>query len=146
MGKIKVTEKKGDEGSTKEVGAVVATKKGSKKKVVSVILAIESTFNNTKAVVSDLKGNVLFWSSAGSLGFRGAKKGTPFAASKVGEVLAEKATMAGVKDCHVLVKGVGSGREPLIRSFVATGIELLSIKDQTPVPHNGPKAKKPRRV
>jgi small subunit ribosomal protein S11 len=110
------------------------------------MLAIESTFNNTKAVVSDLKGNVLFWSSSGSLGFKGAKKGTPFAASKVGEILAEKATTAGIKEVHAVVTGVGSGREPLIRSFVATGIELLSIKDRTPVPHNGPKPKKPRRV
>lgn len=118
----------------------------AKKKVTSAMLSIEATFNNTKAVVGDLKGNVLFWSSSGSLGFKGAKKGTPFAASKVGEILAEKATTAGIKDVKVVVKGVGSGREPLIRAFVATGIELVSIKDRTPVPHNGPKAKKPRRV
>jgi small subunit ribosomal protein S11 len=118
----------------------------AKKKITTSVLAIEATFNNTKAVVSDVKGNVLFWSSSGSLGFKGAKKGTPFAASKVGEVLAEKATTAGIKECSVVVKGVGSGREPLIRAFVAQGIELLAIKDQTPVPHNGPKAKKPRRV
>lgn len=123
-----------------------ATARAPKKKLTTATLAIEATFNNTKAVVSDVKGNVLFWSSSGSLGFKGAKKGTPFAASKVGEVLAEKAMTAGVKEAHVLVKGVGSGREPLIRAFIAPGIELLSIKDQTPVPHNGPKPKKPRRV
>lgn len=123
-----------------------ALSRTAKKKITTVVLSIEATFNNTKAVVSDTKGNVLFWSSSGSLGFKGAKKGTPFAASKVGEVLAEKATAAGIKEVRVVVKGVGSGREPLIRSFVATGIELLSVKDQTPVPHNGPKAKKPRRV
>ncbi|MEK7228228.1 MAG: 30S ribosomal protein S11 [Patescibacteria group bacterium] len=123
-----------------------ATAKTSKKKVVTCMLSIESTFNNTKAVVSDLKGNVIFWSSSGSLGFKGAKKGTPFAASKVGEVLAEKAVAAGIKEVHAVVTGVGSGREPLIRAFVALGIELLSIKDRTPVPHNGPKPKKPRRV
>jgi small subunit ribosomal protein S11 len=117
-----------------------------KKKLTTAMLAIEATFNNTKAVVSDLKGNVLFWSSSGSLGFKGAKKGTPFAASKVGEVLAEKAVTIGIKEVNVQVKGVGSGREPLIRAFVAPGIELLSIKDLTPVPFNGPKAKKPRRV
>lgn len=143
MAKAKVTEKKVEGGATKEVRS---TSKSSKKKAVTVILAIESTFNNTKAVVTDMKGNALFWSSAGSLGFKGAKKGTPFAAGKVGETLGEKATAIGVKECHVLVKGVGSGREPLIRSFIVGGIELLSIKDQTPVPHNGPKAKKPRRV
>ncbi len=123
-----------------------ASARTSKKKVVTCMLSIESTFNNTKAVVSDLKGNVLFWSSSGSLGFKGAKKGTPFAASKVGEILAEKATALGIKEVHAVVTGVGSGREPLIRSFVAPGIELLSIKDRTPVPHNGPKPKKPRRV
>ena len=123
-----------------------STARAPKKKVVTCILSIESTFNNTKAVISDLKGNVLFWSSSGSLGFKGAKKGTPFAASKVGEVLAEKAGIAGIKEVHAVVTGVGSGREPLIRAFVALGIELLSIKDRTPVPHNGPKPKKPRRV
>lgn len=123
-----------------------ATARAPKKKLTSCILSIESTFNNTKAVVSDTKGNVLFWSSSGSLGFKGAKKGTPFAAAKVGEVLAEKAVAAGIKEAYAVVKGVGSGREPLIRSFIAPGIDLLSIKDQTPVPHNGPKPKKPRRV
>ncbi len=123
-----------------------ATSRAPKKKLTTCILAIESTFNNTKAVVSDTKGNVLFWSSSGSLGFKGAKKGTPFAAAKVGEILAEKAVAAGIKEVHAVVKGVGSGREPLIRSFVAPGIDLLSVKDQTPVPHNGPKPKKPRRV
>lgn len=117
-----------------------------KKKITTCILAIEATFNNTKAVVTDVKGGTLFWSSSGSLGFKGAKKGTPFAASKVGEVLAEKATALGIKECRVLVKGVGSGREPVIRAFVAPGITVLGIKDQTPVPHNGPKPKKPRRV
>lgn len=133
-------------------GQIIETKTGRqgarvlKKKLTLAHLSIEATFNNTKAVVSDTKGNVLFWSSSGSLGFKGAKKGTPFAASKVGEVLAEKATAIGIKEVNVIVKGVGSGREPLIRAFVAPGIELLSIKDQTPVPHNGPKQKKPRRV
>lgn len=144
MGKKRIATQEGqlvDTGARARQGARVP-----KKKLITCILAIEATFNNTKAVVSDQKGNVLFWSSAGSLGFKGAKKGTPFAASKVGEVLAEKATVAGIKEVNVLVKGVGSGREPLIRAFVAPGIELLSIKDQTPVPHNGPKAKKPRRV
>ena len=123
-----------------------ATSRTPKKKLTTAMLSIEATFNNTKAVVSDTKGNILFWSSSGSLGFKGAKKGTPFAASKVGEVLAEKAAAAGIKEVNVVVKGVGSGREPLVRGFVSSGIELLSIKDRTPVPHNGVKAKKPRRV
>jgi small subunit ribosomal protein S11 len=88
----------------------------------------------------------LFWSSSGSLGFKGAKKGTPFAASKVGDLIGGKAAAIGVKDADVVVLGVGSGRELAIRSFMAHGIEINGISDATPVPHNGPKAKKPRRV
>ncbi len=144
MGKKRITNQEGQlvDANRGRGGAARTTKK----KLTIGMLAIEATFNNTKAVVSDPKGNVLFWSSAGSLGFKGAKKGTPFAASKVGEILAEKATAAGIKEVSVVVTGVGSGREPLIRAFIGGGIELLSIKDRTPVPHNGPKAKKPRRV
>jgi small subunit ribosomal protein S11 len=123
-----------------------AKAKGPKKKVTSGILYIDATFNNTKVLFADKIGNTLFWSSAGSMGFRGAKKGTPFAASKVGDIIGSKALTAGVKDADVVVLGVGSGREPAIRAFMAHGIEITSIKDATPVPHNGPKAKKPRRV
>ena len=113
---------------------------------MSGTLHIEATFNNTKVVFSDKNGNSLFWSSSGSLGFKGAKKGTPFAASKVGETVGEKAAALGIKDADVIVKGVGSGREPAIRGFMSHGMEITGIKDATPVPHNGPKAKKPRRV
>jgi small subunit ribosomal protein S11 len=120
--------------------------KTPKKKVVSGVLHIDATFNNTKVLFSDKIGNTLFWSSAGSLGFKGAKKGTPFAASKVGDLIGGKAAELGVKDADVVVLGVGSGREPAIRAFMAHGIEITSILDATPVPHNGPKAKKPRRV
>ena len=120
--------------------------KTAKKKVISGVLHIDATFNNTKVLFSDKIGNTLFWSSAGSLGFRGAKKGTPFAASKVGDLIGSKAIQMGVKDADVVVLGVGSGREPAIRAFMAHGIEITSIQDARPVPHNGPKAKKPRRV
>lgn len=120
--------------------------KTPKKKVISGILSIDATFNNTKVLFADKMGNTLFWSSAGSLGFKGAKKGTPFAASKVGDVIGSKAAVLGVKDADVVVLGVGSGREPAIRAFMAHGIEITSVADATPVPHNGPKAKKPRRV
>ncbi len=127
-----------------------ATKKASlktpKKKVISAVLSIDATFNNTKVLLADKAGNTLFWSSAGSLGFRGAKKGTPFAASKVGDIIGNKAAILGVKDVNIVVMGVGSGREPAIRAFMAHGMEVTSIADATPVPHNGPKAKKPRRV
>lgn len=117
-----------------------------KKKIVEGTLHIEATFNNTKIVVSDKSGNTLFWTSSGALGFKGAKKGTPFAASKGGTVLGEKAKALGIKEVDVIVKGVGSGREPAIRAFMAFDIEISGIKDVTPVPHNGPKPKKPRRV
>ncbi len=120
--------------------------KGLKKKVTSGILYIESTYNNTKLTLTDTKGDVMTWSTSGSLGFKGAKKGTPFAAGKIAEVLGEKAAQAGVKEVKIIVKGVGSGREAAIRSFAAYGIEITSLEDQTPVPHNGPKAKKPRRI
>lgn len=120
--------------------------KTPKKKVISGILSIDATFNNTKVLFADKAGNTLFWSSAGSLGFKGAKKGTPFAAGKVGDVIGSRAEVLGVKDADVVVRGVGSGREPAIRAFMAHGIEITSVADATPVPHNGPKAKKPRRV
>jgi len=123
-----------------------APSKTPKKKIASGVLHIDATFNNTKVLFSDKSGNTVCWASAGSLGFKGAKKGTPFAASKVGDVVGGKVALLGVKDADVVVLGVGSGREPAIRAFMAHGIEITSIQDATPVPHNGPKAKKPRRV
>jgi small subunit ribosomal protein S11 len=152
MGKTKTTTesestKKSESAAATEAKAVSATSsKSSKKKITAGIVHIDATFNNTKVLFSDKLGNALFASSSGALGFKGAKKGTPFAASKVGDVIGEKAEAIGVKEADVIVKGVGSGREPVIRAFMAHGIEINSIKDKTPVPHNGPKAKKPRRV
>jgi small subunit ribosomal protein S11 len=110
------------------------------------VLHVQSTYNNTKVVLADEKGNSVALSSAGALGFKGAKKGTPFAAAKIGEVLADKAIAMGVKEVGVVVKGTGSGRESVIRSFISKGISVDSIIDKTPVAHNGPKPKKPRRI
>lgn len=118
----------------------------SKKKVEVGMLFIQSTYNNTKLVLTDNRGSVVATSSSGSIGFKGAKKGTPFAAAKVGEIIGGKAGVIGMKEVVVIVKGVGSGRESAIRGFISKGINLTSIKDVTPVPHNGPKPKKPRRV
>jgi small subunit ribosomal protein S11 len=148
MATKKITTESTKETLEKSEGAapVAVAPKTAKKKITSGVLHIEATFNNTKVLFSDKGGNTLFWSSAGSLGFRGAKKGTPFASGKVGEIIGAKAAALGVKDADVVVLGVGSGREPAIRAFMAHGIEITSIKDATPVPHNGPKAKKPRRV
>lgn len=120
--------------------------KVSRRHFDSGILYIESTFNNTKLTLTDNKSNTLAWSSSGSLGFRGAKKGTPFAAAKVGETLSLKAQTLGIKEVKVVVKGVGSGRESAIRGFISKGINLTTIQDKTPVPHNGPKPPKPRRT
>ncbi|MEN9881258.1 MAG: hypothetical protein RLZZ308_441 [Candidatus Parcubacteria bacterium] len=120
--------------------------KAIKKKIVDGTLYVESTYNNTRLSLSDKTGNVLAWSSSGALGFKGAKKGTPFAASKIGELIGEKAQQIGVKQVDVIVKGVGSGRESAIRSFSAFGVDIVSIIDKTPVPHNGPKPPKPRHV
>lgn len=118
----------------------------SKKRVEAGILHVQSTYNNTKVMLSDKNGNALMWGSSGAAGFRGAKKGTPFAAAKVGETLALRAQALGLKEIDVIVKGVGSGRESAIRGFVSKGFTITSIKDETPVPFNGPQPKKPRRV
>lgn len=117
-----------------------------KKKIVEGTLYVESSYNNTRLSLADRFGNILAWSSSGSLGFKGAKKGTPFAASKIGELIGEKAQQVGLKEVNVIVKGVGSGRESAIRGFSTFGVEVVSIIDKTPVPHNGPKARKPRHV
>lgn len=145
MGKVKIAKKEVPtpelESRSENVG-----KEKSKKKINSGILYVESTFNNTRVSLTDTQGNVLLWSSSGALGFKGAKKGTPFAAAKIGETLGQKALDLGLKEISVIVKGVGSGRESAIRGFISKGFIINSIKDATPVPHNGPKPKKPRRV
>ncbi len=120
--------------------------KAIKKKIVEGTLFVESSYNNTRLSLSDKSGNIIAWSSSGALGFKGAKKGTPFAASKIGELIGERAQQFGIKSVDVIVKGVGSGRESAIRGFSTFGIDIVSIIDKTPVPHNGPKARKPRHI
>ncbi len=117
-----------------------------KKKITSGVLHIQSTYNNTLLSLTDENGNVVISSSSGALGFKGAKKGTPFAASKVAELIADKAKLAGLKEVGVVIKGVGAGRESAMRAFAARGFDFLFIRDATPIPHNGPKPRKPRRV
>lgn len=107
---------------------------------------ISSSYNNTIITLTDNRGNVLSWTSAGSIGFKGTKKATPFAASKVAEGLAQTARKLGIEKVQVLIKGVGSGRESAIRSLVARGLDVISIKDITPIPHNGCRPPKVRRV
>lgn len=117
-----------------------------KKKLSEGEVHVQSTYNNTLITITDTKGNVVMSSSSGSLGFSGAKKGTPYAATKVAEFLGEKSKAIGIQKFNVLVKGVGAGREAAIRSFAAQGFDLGFIRDITPIPHNGPRPKKPRRV
>ncbi len=141
MGKKRIVKKGGE---SEQKGA--STKKLSRKKLDAGILYVQSTYNNTQVLLTDTKGNAIMASSAGALGFKGAKKGTPFAAAKIGETLAEKAEQLGLKEIDVVVKGTGSGREAAVRGFTARGIQIRAVKDVTPVPFNGQKARKPRRV
>jgi len=124
--------------------------KGKKKKIKRQIAVgrayIQATYNNTLITLTDQNGNALYTSSAGQVGFKGPKKSTPYAASIIVRNAAEKVAPYGLKEVHVFVKGVGSGRESAIRALNANGINVLSIKDVTPIPHNGCRSKKTRRV
>lgn len=127
--------------------ASAAPKKRKKRaSVVSGVAHIQSTFNNTIVSITDKKGNVIAWGSAGGAGFKGTKKSTPFAASVAAKNAADKAKNYGMKEVDVFVHGIGSGRESAIRALHAEGIDILSIKDITPVPHNGCRASKARRM
>lgn len=132
--------------AAKEAPKKEAAVKAPKRKVDTGILYVQSTYNNTLCIITDPSGNALAQSSAGALGFKGAKKGTPFAAAKVGEILADKAKLMGMKEVSVIIKGTGSGRESAVRSFITKGISISGVKDVTPVPHNGPRPPRPRRV
>jgi len=121
-------------------------KKKEKKSVFEGKVFIQATFNNTIVTITDLNGNALSWASAGGLGFRGAKKSTPFAAQTTAETAVQKAMDYGLREVHVLVKGPGVGRESAIRSLGALGLRVRSIKDVTPIPHNGCRPRKSRRV
>jgi small subunit ribosomal protein S11 len=109
-------------------------------------LNILATFNNTLLTLTDPKGNTLIAASSGAIGFKGSRKSTPFAAAKVGETIGEKAQQMGMKDAEVIIRGVGAGRESALRAFAGKGIAITKITDSTPVPHNGPRPPKPRRV
>lgn len=107
---------------------------------------IKISYNNTIITVTDEKGNVIAWASAGSLGFKGPKKATPFAAARVAEAVMEKLKKTGLEEVEIYVRGIGGGRESAIRAFAARGLNISLIKDTTPIPHNGPTPPKPRRV
>lgn len=122
------------------------TRRRDRKNIEKGQAHIASTFNNTMVTLTDMSGNVISWASAGQLGFRGSRKSTPFAAQEAAEEAANKAKEHGLKSVEVFVKGPGSGREAAIRSLQASGLEVTMIKDVTPIPHNGCRPPKRRRV
>jgi len=125
---------------------VAKAKRKVKKTVYEGNVYIQATFNNTIVTVTDLAGNAVSWASAGGLGFRGAKKSTPYAAQTAAETAAKKAMDYGLREVHVFVKGPGVGRESAIRSLGVLGLKVRSIRDVTPIPHNGCRPRKTRRV
>ena len=124
----------------------VRTKKKEKKNIANGVVHIQSTFNNTIVTITDPAGNVVSWSSAGQQGFKGSRKSTPFAAQLTAEDAAKKAMEHGMRNVEVYVKGPGAGRESALRSLQAAGFTVLAIKDVTPIPHNGCRPPKRRRV
>lgn len=129
-----------------EKTAPARVKRKEKKNIVSGVAHVNSTFNNTMITISDAQGNVVAWSSAGLMGFKGSRKSTPYAAQMAAEDAGRKAQEHGMKDLEVWVKGPGSGRESALRGLQSAGFNIRSIKDITPVPHNGCRPPKRRRV
>jgi len=147
MGKKRVAKKGFSDKSAAGGAGAGASGKLSRKKLDAGTLFIQATYNNTKALLADTKGATVVWSSSGALGFKGARKGTPFAAAQVGEQLGEKAHTLGTKEVNIILRGVGSGRESCIRGFLArSGATVNVIEDRTPIPFNGPRPPKSRRV
>jgi small subunit ribosomal protein S11 len=149
MGKKRVAVKSKDElikeaERLEKIGKEIKLK--SPKRVLEGKVYIFSSYNNTIITLTDSKGNVLYWTSAGKVGFSGTKKGTPYAASKAAEGAAEAAKQIGFEKVEVLIKGVGVGRESALRTLGAKGLNIVSIKDITPIPHDGPRPPKVRRV
>lgn len=139
-------EKKAEVEKKDEEKIIKKKSKKIKRQVLKGKANVKCTYNNTVISITDQSGNVLGWASSGLLGFRGAKKATPYAATQVVGNVAEKVKKYGVQELEVYVRGVGSGREASIRALANRGFELILIKDKTPVPHNGCRPKKPRRV
>ncbi|MDP3792992.1 MAG: 30S ribosomal protein S11 [bacterium] len=136
----------GDTAGTEQQAADSVSKKSIKKQVINGIAYISVSYNNTMVTITDLKGEVLAWSSSGSLGFKGTKKSTPYAANMVARDCVEKSKKYGLNSLKIVVKGIGPGREASMRGLAGTGLNILSIMDATPIAHNGVRAKKPRRV
>lgn len=132
--------------TTSAAPATKTKKKKMKRTVLKGIAHIKATFNNTSITITDLNGETICWDTAGTIGYKGARKSTPFAAQKAAEAVGIKAIKCGMKEVEVRVKGPGSGRESAIRALQASGLEIKSIEDTTPLPHNGCRPRKKRRV
>lgn len=145
-GDEKAEEKKTEGQAEEKPTERAARKKKGKKNISEGIVHIHSTFNNTIVTVTDYQGNVISWSSAGTLGFKGSRKGTPFAAQQAADNAAKKAMDHGMRNVQVFVRGPGAGRESALRSLQAAGFNISLIKDVTPIPHNGCRPPKRRRV
>lgn len=143
MGKKRIMKKSG---GSDVAGTSRALNRIPKRKLASGRLSITATFNNTLLTLTDPKGNTVMAASSGALGFKGSRKSTPFAAAKVGEIIGEKAQQMGMKEAAVVVRGVGAGRESALRAFAGKGINITKITDMTPVPFNGTRPPKARRV
>ena len=147
MAKNKETDKKNDNKEQKEIKkSSYSKKKKIKKNIPNGIAYVQSSFNNTIVSIADTQGNVISWSSAGQKGFKGSRKSTPYAAQIAADSAATKALEYGMKTLTVEIKGPGSGRETALRALQARGFKILSIKDTTPMPHNGTRPPKKRRV
>ena len=146
MGKKRIITTQGDTPTTDQQSADSASKKSTKKQVINGIAHISVSYNNTLITITDLKGEVLSWSTSGLLGFKGTKKSTPYAANMVAKDCVEKAKKYGLNSIKIVIKGIGPGREASMRGLAGTGLNILSIMDATPIAHNGVRAKKPRRV
>ena len=144
--KKEATENKEQKTQTKSKKSSYSKKKKGKKNILNGIAYVQSTFNNTIVSIADTNGNVVSWASAGQKGFKGSRKSTPYAAQVAADAAAAKALDVGMKILSVEVKGPGSGRETALRALQARGFKIISIKDTTPMPHNGTRPPKKRRV
>jgi len=133
-------------GQSSESGAPAKSERSTKRTLTRGVINIFSSYNNTLVYVADTAGNTVTWTSAGSMGFKGTKKSTPYAATIIAKEATERARRIGLQEASIVVKGIGPGREAAIRGIASTGINIISIVDNTPMPHNGTRPKKPRRV
>ncbi|MFH1769594.1 MAG: 30S ribosomal protein S11 [Parcubacteria group bacterium] len=146
MGKKRIATKSGERSGGNKSRGAVRPRKTTKRQMATGIITVFSTYNNTIVSITDTKGEVVTWSSAGSIGFKGTKKSTPYAATLVAKDAIEKAERFGLKEVKLVIKGVGPGREGAIRGIASSGLDVMSIVDNTPQAHNGVRAPKPRRV